>query len=598
MITFGSLFAGIGGFDLAFERANMRCAWQVEIDAAARSVLSRHWPDVPKFADVRDVSASLTDRYGAGLDSHQVAGSEFASVDQAMTVGAENDAVCQCVCSAVASLNDVVSVADGFVPATPETGITMPAMDRLHPSGTGLVNTFGAYDVADAFVPSTAGIPLNSDICPVCKLRRAGLSGLVSTNETAALIGDTATPASASIHGTKYNTHSPKQLQPVDVICAGFPCQDLSVAGNRAGLAGARSGLFFEIVRIVREMREATNGSSPTFLVLENVPGLLNSRRGGDFAVVLRELQELGAIDIAWRVLDARYFGLAQRRRRVFVVADFRGERAAEVLFESEGVPGHPTPSREARQDVAGTLGGSSQSGGFRTTDLDNNGAFVPLARSLTTREGARLDGESCTFVPIAFDWQAGHGNDTSFKGKSRQYIVRKGDYTGSLQANKRDAVAVPAAVAFAENQRAEVRTSDVALNITNGGGKPGQGYPAVLAFQERGRDGGRNLEHQDDLAYSLNAPNGGGRRNEFNVATPMAVRRLTPTECERLQGFPDNWTAGQADSSRYRQLGNAVAVPCVEWIARRLTSLSLDPPAGRSQTIPLSGKTASKEGT
>src|SRR5690606_1758225 len=126
------------------------------------------------------------------------------------------------------------------------------------------------------------------------------------------------------------------------VITFGSPCQDLSVAGKRAGLDGERSSMFFEALRVFREMREATNGGSPALVVWENVPGAFSSNGGRDFAYVLAGLAELGAVDIAWRVLDAQYFGVAQRRRRVFVIADFGGERAAEILFEREGVRRHP----------------------------------------------------------------------------------------------------------------------------------------------------------------------------------------------------------------------------------------------------------------
>ena len=125
----------------------------------------------------------------------------------------------------------------------------------------------------------------------------------------------------------------------VDLICGGFPCQDVSVAGRRAGLAGERSGLWFEFHRIARELR-------PEWLLIENVPGLLSSHQGADFAVILQGLAELG-YGVAWRVLDAQYFGLAQRRKRVFIVGHLGDGRAAEVLFEREGVRWDP-PARRA----------------------------------------------------------------------------------------------------------------------------------------------------------------------------------------------------------------------------------------------------------
>jgi DNA (cytosine-5)-methyltransferase 1 len=124
----------------------------------------------------------------------------------------------------------------------------------------------------------------------------------------------------------------------------------------------------------------------------------------------------------------------------------------------------------------------------------------------------------------------------------------------------------------MSENQRAEVRLTEYSRQITSGGGKPGQGYPCV-AFTERTRDQGRNFEAQEELAYALTNPGSGGRTHSRQIAGQFGVRRLTPTECERLQGFPDGWTAvnGMKDSPRYRMLGNAVAVPVAEWLGRRI---------------------------
>lgn len=155
------------------------------------------------------------------------------------------------------------------------------------------------------------------------------------------------------------------EIEPVDIICAGSPCQDLSVAGKRAGLEGARSGLFMEAVRIMREMRNATNGKYPRYFVWENVPGAFSSNRGLDFKAVLEEigeteipipqngkwanagLVELPKCDIAWRVLDAQYWGVAQRRRRIFLIADFAetGRSAGEILFECKSLSGDTSES-------------------------------------------------------------------------------------------------------------------------------------------------------------------------------------------------------------------------------------------------------------
>ena len=268
-------------------------------------------------------------------------------------------------------------------------------------------------------------------------------------------------------------------LPACDVLCGGWPCQDLSVAGLRAGLVnGSRSNLFYELTRLIRELR-------PRYFVGENVPGLLSSDGGGDFARVLGELGNCGARDIAWATLDAQWFGVAQRRRRVFLVADFGGERAGEILSLDESLRGNPAPCREAGKDVAGTIGGSSQSGGFRTTDLDNSGAFV----CGTLTQGA---------------------HPGSYNGQDA--------YTGHL-----------------------------------------------VAYRTAGNCG---PFEQGDKTACLNTATD---PSQNIVANASDVRRLTPLEWERLQGFPDDWTAGFADSTRYRMLGNAAAVPVVRWILERL---------------------------
>lgn len=168
------------------------------------------------------------------------------------------------------------------------------------------------------------------------------------------------------------------EIEPVDVITFGSPCQDLSVAGKQKGIhEGERSHLFFEAMRIIHEMREATNGRYPTFALWENVPGAFSSGKGADFRAVLQafvdEIERETASDVpqpdkwltagqldldngsvAWRVLDAQYWGVPQRRRRIYLVADLRGQRAGKILFEREGVRRNPPQSREAWEAIAG----------------------------------------------------------------------------------------------------------------------------------------------------------------------------------------------------------------------------------------------------
>jgi DNA (cytosine-5)-methyltransferase 1 len=270
-------------------------------------------------------------------------------------------------------------------------------------------------------------------------------------------------------------------LPAADVICGGFPCQDLSIAGKRKGLDGERSGLWFEFHRILSEIK-------PAWVVIENVPGLLSSARGRDFAVILSGLADIGYC-AAWRVLDAQYFGVAQRRRRVFVVASLGIGSSAEVLFESEGVRWYPPARRETGEEVAGIVG------------------------SLSARD---------------------------YKGVGSQYVNE-----GKV-------------ICMAQGQANAEITEEMSptLNLNHE-------QPIVSWTIRSGKEGGGKGYLENKKAMTL------GGQPQY-----VGVRRLTPTECERLQGFPDGWTAGFTDSTRYRMLGNAVAVPCAEWIGKRLKAI------------------------
>lgn len=302
-------------------------------------------------------------------------------------------------------------------------------------------------------------------------------------------------------------------LPPCDVVTFGFPCQDLSVAGKRAGLAGGRSGLFYEAMRLIDELR-------PAFALFENVPGLLSSDKGRDFARVLMEMDRIG-YNGAWRVLDAQWFGVAQRRRRVFGLfsrLDSGAERCAEILSLPESLRGHLAPSREAGQVVAGCLESRTGGGGFPGTDGACAGHVIPaVARTVscnTARKGIpSTNGLDGALIPaVARSLNA--GRDGYNDGSDQTYI--------------------PAVAGCLQNRDAKGTDSKT---------KPGHLVPCVA------------------VPTQVQWASGGG----------MLVRRLTPTECERLQGFPDGWTAGFSDSTRYKMLGNAVCVNVAEWIAGRL---------------------------
>ena len=338
----------------------------------------------------------------------------------------------------------------------------------------------------------------------------------------------------------------------VDVLCGGTPCQAFSIAGARRGLADERGNLTLRFAGLCDEMR-------PEFVLWENVPGVLSSKDNafGCFLAMLagedeafvpagRKWTHAGYVlgperAIAWRCLDAQYFGLAQRRKRVFVVASPRGGTdPREILFEREGVRRDTAPSREAGQEIAAYACQGSNVGEFGTLRAGNGNSaggvpFVPVAYgggapghlhvATTTAHPSRLDFKSETFV-----------------------------------------------VSIAENQRAEVVLSDVTQALSKGGGKPGQGYPAVLTYRTTENSGVYETGERIDALVT------GTDRTSHLVQQNLRVRRLMPVECERLQGFPDGYTAipGAADGPRYRALGNGMAVPVIRWIGRRIQQIAL----------------------
>ena len=448
------------------------------------------------------------------------------------------------------------------------------------------------------------------------------------------------------------------EIEPVDCITGGSPCQDLSIAGKRAGLAGERSGLFMEQVRIVKEMRERDkrNGRTgdmvrPRFLVWENVPGAFSSNGGGDFQAVLEEIIHIaeptvsvprfegkwtkaGAIDgdgwsVAWRTHDAQYWGVPQRRRRISVVADFGGQSAGEILFERQGLPGDiaesgtagegPTEAAEAGASYAVRIRGGCDGGG--------KGALVQEDKSGTLGTGNDqtifcLQGNGIDRADTAGCNGKGWREDTSY---TLNTIDRPAVGAGLKPNNGEKA----RSIGYGEEQ-------SPTLGAECGGNKP-----AVLCLNDQGgnvmgvsHDVSGTLREQEhghqptildmphacdvirycgEVAPGLQARRGTGGNQvqltyqmqgfgdyrEGNVAssckqrdfkdgtdlaiTNMVVRRLTPMECERLQGFPDGWTDigewiddegrthKQADSPRYKALGNSIALPFWHWMLCRM---------------------------
>ena len=350
-------------------------------------------------------------------------------------------------------------------------------------------------------------------------------------------------------------------LEPVDIVTFGSPCQDLSVAGKRAGLAGERSGLFHEAVRIIRELRAAHG--KPDFAIWENVPGAFSSNGGRDFAAVIDALVNIRARDVAWRVLDSRFFGVAQRRRRVFLVADFGGERAEQVLALAEGVRGYSQESSQARQKSAPSVASSTRESGpfWRGSDQVNAETLNNLAGTLNRNAGQSggilFDGVKVTHCSDVTGTLAAADGP---KGVSDQYA-----HEGKLIALTMQTTASPLDASYGKGpgNRAGTEREFVAVAFNWQEGPGGD-----LGMKDADSGGSPPLRVSQTLA----------------VADTSVVRRLTPTECCRLQGFPDDWNSegidakgkrfSMADAPRYRQLGNAVTVNVANWIANNIVKV------------------------
>lgn len=488
-----------------------------------------------------------------------------------------------------------------------------------------------------------------------------------------------------------------------DVLCGGTPCQAFSVAGLRRSLDDARGNLslvFCEIANAIDAARLADD-LDPAIIFWENVPGVLSTKDNAFGCFLAGLAGEDDPLDppggkwayagvvsgptrtVAWRVLDAQYFGVAQRRRRVFVVASARADfDPVAVLFEFDGLRRDTAPSRKARQ-VAPTIPARSTAGGGLGADFDCDGGLIPsvtgalacntgpnghdagnfacnqgvdagyvspvVAQCVTTGTGRRYDPETETILPVAMResghgyWiedvvsgtldasmgQSGHANraatiavpvlpfDTTQITSAANYSNPKaGDPCHPLAAGAHaPAIALAysvrtantgangwgiqeevthtldttqgPAIAFVQNSRDEVRLmggdGDIVGALAAETGAKQQCYVA-LGVALRGREGGATAELGDEVGGCLRASSGGG--DKPHVLTAMQVRRLTPTECERLQGFPDGYTQipwrGKAaadcpDGPRYKALGNSWAVPNVRWIGDRINSQLLD---------------------
>ena len=304
----------------------------------------------------------------------------------------------------------------------------------------------------------------------------------------------------------------------VDLVVGGSPCQSFSIAGKREGLKGA-SGLMFEYIRCVQELR-------PRWFLWENVPGALSSENGGAFGQLLREMDELGYC-LAWRVLDAQFFGVAQRRRRLFLVGHIGDRRSADVLFEPESLRWDSPSSREKRKELASRAGRSAACAGFKY-------AAAPLAsvgKNIFCMTGTQAHCHISDEIS---------GCMTAHMGKDDAPVVVGGHSSG----NGIDPIAMGdlnAHTAICRN---------------------------VCPTLKCGGDGAMVASEIGDKPTGL---------------SPILVRRLTPLECERLQGFPDNhtripWKDKPAeecpDGPRYKAIGNSMAVPVMRWLGERIEAV------------------------
>ena len=438
----------------------------------------------------------------------------------------------------------------------------------------------------------------------------------------------------SGLHGAK--------LPPVDIITFGSPCQDMSIAGKRTGLNGSRSSLFHEAIRIIREMRCASNGKYPRYIVWENVPGAFSSNGGEDFRCVLEAIcsvkdssisiprpagkwTKAGEIlaesySLAWRVLDAQYWGVPQRRKRIFLVADFDGRRAGKILFESEGLSGYSAESLRAWQRTAGSAADGSGTAGLCLCDQGGERIDILKERTATLRAEAhhppcvlenhpadsRLQiSENGKVQTLTSRCGTGGGNVPLLMDTPKTLKIRCGKAGGgkgsliqenksaTLSCNNDQTVFQPKAYGISSfssnamlsgNPHSGIYEADTARTLDTSDQSPSknQGGIAVLeSYALQGSMIGRSDQNgpqgggvNKEVAFTLNATDHhavyaastGNFSSAFRETTPTllardhkdpsivssgyAVRRLTPQECARLQGFPDQWCSDLASEN------------------------------------------------
>lgn len=488
------------------------------------------------------------------------------------------------------------------------------------------------------------------------------------------------------------------KIPPVDIISFGSPCQDLSTAGKQKGLSGERSGLFLDAVRIIYEMRRATNGRYPTFLIWENVSGAFNSNEGRDFKTVLEKITntdipmpcsgkwatagmvrgQRGGANVAWRLLDSQFWGVPQRRKRIFLVGDFRAERAPEILFKPESELGYIESRRPPKERIAaafvsdfkiaggltensciadfgrtadriyynadksrtltGSTGGGSATGNY--LDISEvrpiNLQVATRCKALGERTGLgigengapanTLQEQHChgVFAVVAYDeaqiTSPINASNPKINAPCHTISQTNAGRTVAVQLNevypirdpnlnkKANGFIVGAENAPAPTLSATDRHAVAACTVYDNIGKNDiAGTLDASYYKGTGARSGKEREFISAVMFENNSRGGykegcgtlranggdcgGGSENLIVIFNKVAyiaryiLRKLTPLECERLQGFPDYWTkygksgAKLNDTPRYRALGNSLTVPCAERVFRGILAVLDDTP-------------------
>jgi DNA (cytosine-5)-methyltransferase 1 len=429
-----SLFSGIGGFDLGLDESGMECILQVEQDKYALEILHRHWPNVPKITDVKEVTKDVIDTLGADRDGLLIAG--------------------------------------------------------------------------------------------------------------------------------------------------GFPCTGMSVAGLREGFEDPRSGLWMEFHRILSEVQ-------PEFALIENVPGIFSSNKGRDFATLLRGLERIGYSDIAWRVLDSQHW-VPQRRKRVFILARHTGTiagRCAEILFNQSRLC---RDTAESRQEGAQAARGSAEDVGSdgkynaynrqdRIQGVDESSVTLTDGGGLGTKTGLyHVDDVARTIRPSLEGKNAWNSDGTgNMIVQETSGTLQASDYKGARNFNPESNLVVEEISGpLTTSNGADRGTADDAdkLIVEDTCGKSAAGaHPSGFNGQDAYTGNVVGYTVTSKWASNYGGPAGSASETNNCIQTQGAVRRLTPIECARLQGFPDDWNAGQSDAQRYKQFGNAVTVDVAKWIGERI---------------------------